>query len=37
MLARKGINQEIINYSAQIVEQRLKNFYKKVYNLKEKA
>ena len=27
MLAGKGINQEIINYSAHIIEQRLKNFY----------
>ena len=27
MLALNGINQEIINYSAHIIKQRLKNFY----------
>ena len=27
MLAGNGINQEIINYSAHIIKQRLKNFY----------
>ena len=27
MLAGNGINQEIINYSVHIIQQRLKNFY----------
>ena len=27
ILARNGINKEIINYSADIIKQRLKNFY----------
>ena len=27
MLALNGINQEIINYSAYIIKERLKNFY----------
>ena len=27
MLGGNGINQEIINYSAYIIKERLKNFY----------
>ena len=37
MLAGNGINHEIINYSAHIIKQQLKNFYTRVYKLKEKA